>query len=41
MAGNLDLASMISARRPLAEAAAALDDLAAGHALRQLLVPNA
>ncbi|WP_101906245.1 zinc-binding dehydrogenase [Mycolicibacterium setense] len=41
MAGNLDLGSMISARRPLAEAAAALDDLAAGHALRQLLVPNA
>lgn len=41
MAGKLDLASMISARRPLAEAAAALDDLAAGHALRQLLVPNA
>lgn len=41
MAGNLDLASMISARRPLGEAAAALDDLAAGHTLRQLLVPNA
>lgn len=41
MAGNLDLASMISGRRPLAEAAAALDDLASGHALRQLLVPNA
>ncbi|WP_208301264.1 zinc-binding dehydrogenase [Mycobacterium sp. DL440] len=41
MAGDLDLASMISARRPLADAAAALDDLAAGHALRQLLVPNA
>lgn len=39
MAGNLDLASMISGRRPLAEAAAALDDLAAGHALRQLLIP--
>ncbi|BBX88482.1 zinc-binding dehydrogenase [Mycolicibacterium boenickei] len=41
MAGNLDLASMISGRRPLAEAAAALDDLAAGHALRQLLIPSA
>ena len=41
MAGNLDLASMISGRRPLAEAAAALDDLASGHALRQLLIPNA
>ncbi|WKG04571.1 Zn-dependent alcohol dehydrogenase [Mycolicibacterium sp. HK-90] len=40
MAGNLDLASMISGRRPLAEAAAALDDLAAGHALRQLLIPS-
>lgn len=41
MAGNLDLAAMISGRRPLAEAAAALDDLAAGHALRQLLIPSA
>jgi Zn-dependent alcohol dehydrogenase len=41
MAGNLDLASMISGRRPLTEAAAALDDLAAGHALRQLLIPSA
>lgn len=40
MAGNLDLAAMISDRRPLAEAAAALDDLAAGHALRQLLIPS-
>ncbi|MGV0815901.1 Zn-dependent alcohol dehydrogenase [Mycolicibacterium boenickei] len=40
MAGNLDLASMISGRRPLAEAAAALDDLAGGHALRQLLIPS-
>jgi len=41
MAGNLDLASMISGRRPLEEAAAALDDLAAGHALRQILIPSA
>lgn len=41
MAGNLDLASMISGRRPLDQAAAALDDLAAGHALRQLLIPSA
>ncbi|MHC9290877.1 Zn-dependent alcohol dehydrogenase [Mycobacterium sp. LTG2003] len=41
MAGNLDLSSMISGRRPLEEAAAALDDLAAGHALRQLLIPSA
>ncbi|KAB7755667.1 Zn-dependent alcohol dehydrogenase [Mycolicibacterium mucogenicum] len=40
MAGNLDLASMISGRRPLDEAAAALADLAAGHALRQLLIPS-
>ena len=39
MAGDLDIASMISGRRPLAEAAAALNDLAAGHALRQLLIP--
>lgn len=41
MAGNLDLASMISSRRPLDEAATALADLAAGHALRQLLIPSA
>ncbi|MFF2554068.1 zinc-binding dehydrogenase [Nocardia sp. NPDC058058] len=40
MAGRLDLASMISARRPLSDAAAALADLAAGHALRQLLIPG-
>ncbi|MEV0062017.1 zinc-binding dehydrogenase [Nocardia sp. NPDC050718] len=40
MAGRLDLASMISARRPLSEAADALADLAAGHALRQLLLPG-
>lgn len=39
MAGDLDLESMVSARRPLAEAQAALDDLAAGDALRQLLIP--
>ena len=38
MAGELDLESLVSARRPLAEAAAALTDLAGGHALRQLLV---
>ncbi|MFV6025829.1 zinc-binding dehydrogenase [Streptomyces sp. NPDC056264] len=35
--GLLDLESMISARRPLDEAQAALDDLAAGRALRTLL----
>ncbi|MGW6423989.1 Zn-dependent alcohol dehydrogenase [Nocardia sp. NPDC055053] len=40
MAGRLDLVSMISARRPLSEAADALADLAAGHALRQLLLPD-
>ncbi|MFD6393586.1 zinc-binding dehydrogenase [Nocardia sp. NPDC060259] len=40
MAGRLDLASMISARRPLSEAADALADLSAGHALRQLLLPD-
>lgn len=38
MAGELDLETMISGRRPLAEAAEALDDLAAGRALRTLLV---
>jgi S-(hydroxymethyl)glutathione dehydrogenase/alcohol dehydrogenase len=40
MTGELDLESMVSARRPLAEASAALDDLASGSALRQLLLPN-
>lgn len=40
LAGELDLESMISARRPLDEASAALDDLATGSALRQLLLPN-
>jgi S-(hydroxymethyl)glutathione dehydrogenase/alcohol dehydrogenase len=39
MAGDLDLESMVSARRPLSEAQAALDDLNAGVALRQLLIP--
>lgn len=39
MRGDLDLESMVSARRPLSEAASALDDLAAGKALRQLLLP--
>jgi S-(hydroxymethyl)glutathione dehydrogenase/alcohol dehydrogenase len=38
MDGKLDLESLISARRPLAEAADALDDLASGQALRQLLI---
>ena len=40
MTGELDLESMVSARHPLADAAAALDDLASGSALRQLLLPN-
>jgi S-(hydroxymethyl)glutathione dehydrogenase/alcohol dehydrogenase len=39
MAGDLDLESMVSARRPLEEVTSALDDLAGGHALRQLLIP--
>ena len=39
MDGRLDLESMVSARRPLGEAADALVDLAEGRALRQLLVP--
>lgn len=39
MSGELDLESMISARRPLDEAEAALADLNAGVALRQLLLP--
>ena len=39
MRGDLDLESMISARRPLDEAEFALKDLAAGTALRQLLLP--
>jgi S-(hydroxymethyl)glutathione dehydrogenase/alcohol dehydrogenase len=40
MNGELDLDSMVSARRPLSDAAAALVDLAEGSALRQLLLPN-
>jgi S-(hydroxymethyl)glutathione dehydrogenase / alcohol dehydrogenase len=40
MDGELDLDSLISGRRPLDEAAAALDDLAAGRALRTLLTPT-
>jgi S-(hydroxymethyl)glutathione dehydrogenase / alcohol dehydrogenase len=38
MNGDLDLESMVSARRPLAEAADALADLNTGHVLRQLLI---
>jgi len=38
MAGELDLDALVSARRPLDQAADALDDLAAGRALRTLLI---
>jgi S-(hydroxymethyl)glutathione dehydrogenase/alcohol dehydrogenase len=38
MDGELDLDALVSGRRPLAEAADALDDLAAGRALRTLLI---
>lgn len=41
MSGALDLDTLVSARRPLSEASDALADLAAGHALRQLLVATA
>ncbi len=40
MSGDLDLDAMVSARRPLEEAAAALEDLAGGSVLRQLLIPG-
>ena len=40
MSGDLDLDAMVSSRRPLEEASMALDDLAQGSALRQLLLPN-
>lgn len=39
MAGELDLESMVSSRRPLSEAKSALDELNAGTALRTLLIP--
>ena len=38
MDGELDLDSLVSGRRPLEEAADALEDLAAGRALRTLLI---
>jgi S-(hydroxymethyl)glutathione dehydrogenase / alcohol dehydrogenase len=38
MSGDLDLEAMVSARRPLAEAAEALADLGSGRVLRQLLI---
>ncbi len=40
MAGELDLDRLVSSRRPLDEAAQALDDLAAGTALRTILIPT-
>jgi S-(hydroxymethyl)glutathione dehydrogenase / alcohol dehydrogenase len=40
MEGELDLDALISSRRPLGEAADALDDLAAGRALRTLLIDD-
>ncbi len=40
LAGELYLDELVSSRRPLEEAEAALQDLAAGRALRQLLVPG-
>jgi S-(hydroxymethyl)glutathione dehydrogenase / alcohol dehydrogenase len=39
MDGAIELDPLISARRPLAEAPDAIDDLAAGEVLRQLLIP--
>ncbi len=40
MDGELDLDELITGHRPLEEAAAALDDLAAGRAVRTLLTPH-
>lgn len=40
MDGLLDLESLVSGRRPLEEAAEALDDLAGGRSLRTLLIPS-
>ena len=40
MEGRIRLDELISGRRPLAEASAALDDLAAGRVLRTLLIPG-
>lgn len=40
MEGKLDLESLVSARRPMSEAVAALDDLQTGAALRTLLIPD-
>lgn len=40
MDGELKIDELITARRPLSEAAAALDELGAGSALRTLLIPD-
>jgi S-(hydroxymethyl)glutathione dehydrogenase/alcohol dehydrogenase len=40
MEGRIQLEEMISGRRPLREAGAAFEDLAAGRALRTLLIPE-
>jgi S-(hydroxymethyl)glutathione dehydrogenase/alcohol dehydrogenase len=40
MDGEIDLDALVSGRRPLAEAAQALDDLAAGRSLRTLLTTS-
>jgi S-(hydroxymethyl)glutathione dehydrogenase / alcohol dehydrogenase len=40
MSGELKIDELVSARRPLAEAAAALDELATGATLRTLLIPD-
>jgi S-(hydroxymethyl)glutathione dehydrogenase / alcohol dehydrogenase len=40
LAGELKLDELVTGRRPLEEAEAALQDLAAGRALRQLLIPS-
>ena len=41
MDGQLDLESLVSGRRPMSEAVAALDELQSGAALRTLLIPGA
>lgn len=40
MDGELKIDELVTARRPLSEAAAALDELATGSSLRTLLIPN-
>jgi alcohol dehydrogenase len=39
-AGKLPVERLLSAKRPLAEINAALDDLASGAAVRQILLPR-